>query len=261
MRLTPPTSCAGPALSPDNARPPARRDRVAHVAGDADRVDALAHDHLTDHPTSVLVAWISANPYPTTPHERTSREPHHHSCISRTRASSRTFRPWWRWLLTALAFPPAGYLAHAIAGPIDAVPAALIGGVVTGAGVGAAQWALLRHRGVTPPSWVAATAVGLAAGLAVGASLVSYRTDISSLALMGAFSGLGVGLAQGVTFGSSKRMVPWAVATAVLWALGWTVTTPWASRSRSNGSCTGSSALFLVFLQSLVIGSFVPPRR
>ena len=39
---------------------------IAHVAGDADRVDALARDHLTDHPTSVLVAWISANPYPTT---------------------------------------------------------------------------------------------------------------------------------------------------------------------------------------------------
>ena len=34
---------------------------VAHVAGDADRVDALARDHLVDHPDSVLVAWISAN--------------------------------------------------------------------------------------------------------------------------------------------------------------------------------------------------------
>ena len=34
---------------------------VAHVAGDIDLVDALARDHLTDHPTSVLVAWISAH--------------------------------------------------------------------------------------------------------------------------------------------------------------------------------------------------------
>ena len=42
---------------------------VAHVAGDADRVDALARDHLVDHPDSVLVAWISANthPQPTNP--------------------------------------------------------------------------------------------------------------------------------------------------------------------------------------------------
>jgi hypothetical protein len=40
---------------------------VAHVAGDADRVDALARDHLVDHPDSVLVAWISANPHPQPP--------------------------------------------------------------------------------------------------------------------------------------------------------------------------------------------------
>ena len=34
---------------------------VAHIAGDADRVDALARDHLADHPDGVLVAWITAN--------------------------------------------------------------------------------------------------------------------------------------------------------------------------------------------------------
>lgn len=32
----------------------------AHLAGDVDRVDALAREHLADHPDSVLVAWISA---------------------------------------------------------------------------------------------------------------------------------------------------------------------------------------------------------
>ena len=40
---------------------------VAHVAGDADRVDALARDHLVDHPDSVLVAWITANTHPQPP--------------------------------------------------------------------------------------------------------------------------------------------------------------------------------------------------
>jgi hypothetical protein len=34
---------------------------VAHVSGYTDRVDALARDHLADHPDSVLVAWISAH--------------------------------------------------------------------------------------------------------------------------------------------------------------------------------------------------------
>jgi hypothetical protein len=37
---------------------------IAHCAGDADRVDALARDHLVDHPNGVLVAWITANTKP-----------------------------------------------------------------------------------------------------------------------------------------------------------------------------------------------------
>jgi hypothetical protein len=45
---------------------------VAHVAGDADRVDALARDHLVDHPDSVLVAWISANTHPQPPTRKDS---------------------------------------------------------------------------------------------------------------------------------------------------------------------------------------------
>jgi hypothetical protein len=37
---------------------------AAHLAGDGDRVDALARDHLADHPGNLLVAWIAA----TSPH-------------------------------------------------------------------------------------------------------------------------------------------------------------------------------------------------
>ena len=33
---------------------------AAHLDGDADRVDALARDHLADYPDNVLVAWIAA---------------------------------------------------------------------------------------------------------------------------------------------------------------------------------------------------------
>jgi hypothetical protein len=32
---------------------------AAHLAGAADRVDALARDHLADHPDDLLVAWIA----------------------------------------------------------------------------------------------------------------------------------------------------------------------------------------------------------
>lgn len=33
---------------------------AAHLAGDRDRVTALAREHLLDHPGSVLAAWIAA---------------------------------------------------------------------------------------------------------------------------------------------------------------------------------------------------------
>jgi hypothetical protein len=32
---------------------------IAHLRGDRDLVDALARDHLIEHPGSVLVAWIA----------------------------------------------------------------------------------------------------------------------------------------------------------------------------------------------------------
>ena len=38
---------------------------VAHLEGDAGRVDDLARDHLAYHPDSVLVAWISADSHST----------------------------------------------------------------------------------------------------------------------------------------------------------------------------------------------------
>lgn len=39
---------------------------AAHVAGDADLVDAFAREHLVDYPDSILVAWIAATRSPKT---------------------------------------------------------------------------------------------------------------------------------------------------------------------------------------------------
>jgi NaMN:DMB phosphoribosyltransferase len=36
---------------------------AAHLDGDHDRVDALARDHLVDHPDNILVAWIAGAPH------------------------------------------------------------------------------------------------------------------------------------------------------------------------------------------------------
>jgi hypothetical protein len=170
---------------------------------------------------------------------------------------SRSFRPWWRWLPTALAFPPAGLIAHLIVGRVDSLSAALLNGVITGAGIGAAQWALLRPRGVGT-SWITATSVGFGAGLAVGADVVSYRTDITSLAVMGACTGLAVGIAQGTTLRNVTRMLGWSAANAALFALGWVVTTAGGIDVNQQWAVFGLyGCTTLALLQSTIIGRFV----
>jgi hypothetical protein len=233
----------------------------ALAAGDADLVDALARDHLIDHPDGVLVAWMSAE----------SRNPHTHPrgtdmhAVAATDPTTthrapprRRLRPWGRWLLTALAFPPSGLISHAIVGHVDAVRSALLGGLIAGSGIGAVQWALLRRRGVGA-AWIAATAAGLAAGLAAGAAAVSYRTDITSLVLMGAISGVAVGAAQGAMVGNLRRAASWSLATGALWALGWTLTTAVGVDVAEQWTVFGAAgAVTFAALQSTVIRMLVP---
>ncbi len=171
-----------------------------------------------------------------------------------------SFRPWYKWLLTALAFPPSGLIAHLVAGRVDSVPAAVLNGVIAGTGIGAGQWALLRHRRVNQ-IWIAATAVGLAIGLAAGAALVSYETDITSLAVMGAVTGLGVGIAQGATLANVRRTIGWIAANTVLWALGWTITTAGGIDVGQQWAVFGAyGCLTLAILQSSIVGAFVPAK-
>jgi hypothetical protein len=139
------------------------------------------------------------------------------------------------------------------------VPAAALNGVITGAGIGAAQWALLRRRDINV-IWIAATALGMGAGLTTGAALVSYRTDITSLAVMGAISGIGVGVAQGALLDGATRTASWTAVTSVLFALGWTVTTAGGIDVSQQWAVFGAYGCTTVaLLQSMVIDRFVPP--
>src|SRR5262245_7768862 len=129
------------------------------------------------------------------------------------------------WTATLVAFPFAGLAARAVAGPVDATASALLAGAVSGAVIGAAQWLALRRIGADP-RWILATAVGLAAGLAVAYAAFGYGEDVGDLAVLGAVSGAGIGLAQWwVLRGFVAGSVWWIPATAVAWAAGWAVTT------------------------------------
>ena len=112
-----------------------------------------------------------------------------------------------------------------MAGRVDGPVAALLGGVVAGLVIGAGQ-ALVSRRRLDPRRWIPATAIGMGIGLLLGAVAVGYRTSLADLALMGAITGLVLGVAQALALprrtrcaGSGPPRMP------LLWALGWTVTT------------------------------------
>jgi hypothetical protein len=165
-----------------------------------------------------------------------------------------------RWLLTALAFPPVGYVGHLAGGPVDSPTAAVVGGLITGAAVGAAQWAVLRRHGIGQ-AWIAATAVGLAGGLAAGGAAVAYGTGLGALVVMGFMSGLGVGMAQARMLGSTGRRVAWSLLTAAVWALGWTVSTSIGVAVQEQFVVFGiSGAVVAAAVQSSFMRSFVPAQ-
>lgn len=168
-------------------------------------------------------------------------------------------RPWWSWIVTAFAFPPAGYIGNKLAGPVDGVGAALLSGVIAGAIVGMAQWAVLRRRGGSP-RWIIATAAGFGVGLAAGAALVDYATSLAALVVMGAVCGVVIGLAQVVSFAPLRRhALPWALATGGLWAIGWAVTTGAGIKVEDQWPVFGiSGALVVAVLQSVLVNRLVP---
>src|SRR5688500_18980660 len=103
---------------------------------------------------------------------------------------------WLRWMPYLVACIVGGAIAIAVTGPVSSLTAALGGGALAGAVLGAGQWLALRGRLSKTEWWIPATAVGQAVGLAAGATLVGYRTGLQDLAIQGAITGIGVGIAQ-----------------------------------------------------------------
>ena len=136
-----------------------------------------------------------------------------------------SLRSWLIWTAGFLAFPLAGLAGTAVAGRVDSPLAALLGGALTGLVIGLGQTVASRGR-LALRTWVPATAIGMAAGLLLGAAVVGYHTSLPHLALMGALTGLILGPAQALALPRTTRLRwLWAAAMPVMWATGWTVTT------------------------------------
>lgn len=167
---------------------------------------------------------------------------------------------WLRWAPTFVGFPAGGYLASLVAGPIDSLSAALVGGLVTGAVVGTAQALAMPGTTRRRVGWAIATAIGTSFGLAVGSSAVGFETDTVRLMLMGAMAGAVVGVAQAAAADMQPlRRAAWAFATPLLWALGWLVTLQVIVDAERQHSMFGSSGAILVTAISGLI--LVWPRK
>ncbi len=134
-------------------------------------------------------------------------------------------RRLWAWpIAILLGFPISGLLADLVVDGVDSVGTAILGGLIAGAVTGTAEWLVLRR--LIAWLWIPATSVGMAVGLAAGAALADYGIARGDIVLMGAVTGLGVGVAQ--TLVLTRHGVAgawwWALANPPAWALGWLIT-------------------------------------
>jgi hypothetical protein len=173
-------------------------------------------------------------------------------------------RPALRWLVTFAGFPLGSVLARAVLGPIDATAAAVIGGAINGAVLGALQGWALRRTGLALLRWAAATSAGLAIGLGVGATLVDFSTTMGALVLQGAVCGLAVGAAQAVVLAPTLGRVAaiaWAVGLSALWAAGWAITTAIGVDVDERFTVFGSSGAIVVTALTAVLPLALTHRR
>jgi hypothetical protein len=171
---------------------------------------------------------------------------------TRTAPPSSTLRTLARWVVSFVGFPLGGLTAMVLSGPVDSVAAAIIGGLLTGTVLGAAQALAMRFDLLT---WVLATAGGLATGLAVGASVVDFRTGLGDLVIQGAISGFAVGSAQSVVL--VRRTGPvaffWPAYLAAAWSIGWAVTTSVGVRVEDQFTVFGAAGAVTVTLLTAVL--------
>jgi len=165
-------------------------------------------------------------------------------------------RRMWLWPVAILVgFPIGGLIADVVVDGVDSVGAALAGGLIAGAIIGAAEWFVLRRW--VSWLWIPATSAGMAVGLAGGAALVDYGISRGDIVLMGALTGVGVGVLQALVLARHRISGAfwWAVANPPAWALGWLVTSYVITRNVDERfpNFGASGALFFGLLTWLLL--------
>lgn len=182
--------------------------------------------------------------------------------VARGRRTS-TARALGRWMLTFLGFPLGGVGPWLLIGPVDGPSPALLGGLVTGAVIGAVQAWGLGRTGPFLLRWSAATAAGLMVGLGIGAAIADYDTTMGALVVQGACSGLAVGAAQSVLLRAQlgRLALAWPPFLGAVWAVGWAVTTSAGVGVDEQFTVFGSTGALVVTLLTAALPLAVRRRE
>jgi hypothetical protein len=152
------------------------------------------------------------------------------------------------WMIAFLSFPVGGALATVIIGRLDNPLEGIIGGVAAGLVIGAAQTLALRRRLPTGPQWIAATAVGLAAGLGLSVTLFGADTSLNATLLRAPLTGLMIGIAQWLVLRKHVRQAFWWIPTVtIVYVIAWFVTAQVIQDSLNEGFVVFGSSGALVF--------------
>ena len=136
-----------------------------------------------------------------------------------------TWRLWTLWAVAFVAFPLAGVRAQAATGGISDAGRALIGGMIVGATLGAAQFLVLRSVLPLTPLWIVASSLGLGAGLVVATHWLGTATDGNALLWRALIAGAGLAIAQYLLLRPVLAWSEiWLVTVTLGWVVGWFIT-------------------------------------
>jgi hypothetical protein len=150
-----------------------------------------------------------------------------------------TVRDLAKWIAVLLAYPIAGFAGRFVADPHAGLVFAFVTAAVAGAILGLAQWLALGSHGRVW-IWAGATALGLGVSFAVVQALGA--TSSTAAPLIGALTGLGVGIAQSL-MRSDRLPSPsiWVATMGVAWTIGWIVTTSIGVQAEAGWPIVGVS--------------------
>jgi hypothetical protein len=130
-----------------------------------------------------------------------------------------------RWMLAFLGFPIGGGLTYLIIGAVDDPLKGVLGGAIAGACIGGAQWLALRQSRPVAVTWIAASTVGLAAGIGLSTALLGTATDTTAITTRAAITGVIFGAAQAyILQRKGGTSLLWAIAVALAYTIAWPVT-------------------------------------